>query len=637
MKLLFASLDTPGFLFPAIGLAKAMADRGHKVALLTSPSWRSLVRQMGVMPLKELWVEGEPSCFTTAQWGQVKVIERQVRCLESVLEGDAFDLLIGHELLIGPHLLARRSGIPLAVMGMATWPGPVPERAPELEGIDRQTIEWYRRDMMARYRQALERVAGGSTWPPLETATELAQRLYYDGHAEFLLQRALNELDRADEAVRYIPDLRFRQLIASLRDRCEELLGDICETVSENKQRVRAQSHVDVRLPEILPDWSPCSWSALKYLLNEWRRGFGEARHVMRFPRAKGFQVQRANQCGDVFQRALIADTFLDADAHLNGVLRDVIAYEVRYLLQSRRHDGIGGWAYFPELLELAPDADDLAQIVQVLRRTGHDAELEATCELPLRALLDQAYPEGSFETWIIPAQDRSELQERQAWFAKNCWGTGPDVDVIANLLYALNLWDPERFRDPIARGLSYLESQQQGDGSWVSTWYHGPYYGVFVCLRALFTNRPESAAIPRAIEFLQDTQNADGGWGSDDMSDALSTALALCALSFFDLVKVQALRDMAVRALRYLESTQEKDGGWPKSPFIKMDMGRASGKIIHTLTYGSRTITTNFVLKALLAVHQRLKGDSVSTGVNSKQVLRGGDPSDRTSSVHTT
>jgi UDP:flavonoid glycosyltransferase YjiC (YdhE family) len=157
MKLLFASLDTPGFLFPAIGLAKAMADRGHKVALLTSPSWRSLVRQMGVMPLKELWVEGEPSCFTTAQWGQVKVIERQVRCLESVLEGDAFDLLIGHELLIGPHLLARRSGMPLAVMGMATWPGHVPERAPELEGIDRQTIEWYRRDMMARYRQALER------------------------------------------------------------------------------------------------------------------------------------------------------------------------------------------------------------------------------------------------------------------------------------------------------------------------------------------------------------------------------------------------------------------------------------------------------------------------------------------------
>src|SRR6185369_3155358 len=109
------------------------------------------------------------------------------------------------------------------------------------------------------------------------------------------------------------------------------------------------------------------------------------------------------------------------------------------YLIESRQRSGIGGWKYFPELRELPPDADDLAQIMHVLHRWGRRDAIDAYCTRPLEVVLnDNSHPDGSFETWIVPKSNRSGDEDLQERWIEMAWGSGPDAEVMANLLYAL-------------------------------------------------------------------------------------------------------------------------------------------------------------------------------------------------------
>ena len=155
-----------------------------------------------------------------------------------------------------------------------------------------------------------------------------------------------------------------------LRQQCALFLQDLERIIKENVHRAETQQRFELKLPPPRTEWQNLAWRALDYVIEQWRLGFGEARHIMEFPPELGFsgpQYQR----GDVFQRAIIAEILCDADEVLNGELRPIIEQEIGYLL-SRRDPGRRGWRYFPELAELAPDADDLAEIIQVLLRSGH-------------------------------------------------------------------------------------------------------------------------------------------------------------------------------------------------------------------------------------------------------------------------
>ncbi|TBR58017.1 hypothetical protein BLD44_017630 [Mastigocladus laminosus UU774] len=358
--------------------------------------------------------------------------------------------------------------------------------------------------------------------------------------------------------------------------------------------------------------WEPIVQDGLRFLIKQWQLGFAEAAHIMSFPREQGFIAAVEEQYGDVFQRALIADVLCDATKLLGEQLQPVIDHEVNYLLNCRRNSGVGGWSYFPNLPELPPDADDLAQIMQVLLRSGRRSEVEKYCKVPLSVLLqNNTHADGSFETWIVPATDRTPEQNLQFWWVQQAWGTGRDPDVMANLLYTLVLYDPELFEQVIQDGVAYLESQQREDGSWQSSWYHGSYYGTYVCLRLLTLVRPGSPGIARAINFLYECQQVDGGWGIEDNSDPLSTALALLSLELAQqdastegVSKAIATADIerVLKGCSYLKHCQQEDKSWASCKFIRMELGRAAGRVRAILFYGSQTITTAFILKAALA-----------------------------------
>jgi squalene-hopene/tetraprenyl-beta-curcumene cyclase len=441
----------------------------------------------------------------------------------------------------------------------------------------------------------------------------IARRLYYEGHASHVLRLALLELGEADHALTELPPLPFADAVAGLRRRCLDLEADIARIVVENANRVKAQPAVNLAVP-VLDDrpWVRLAWTALENTLTEWRRGFGEARHLMNFPWDQGFSGATEIQTGDVFQRSLLAEALCEAAGLAGPDLQPAVAHEVTYLLGRAQSQPPGGWSYFPELPELPADADDLAQMIRLLCLAGRREQVPVSCGPALDALLQNgAHPDGSLETWILPAELRLRRQQRQAQFVELAWGAGPDPEVMANLLHAFHVYDPARFGSTLERGLDFIERAQAADGSWSSTWYYGPFYGVFVGVRALAAARPSSGSISRAIGFLRASQLQGGGWGVGADADPLSTGLALLALAFVpnELTQLPDV-ERASSARQWLEATHRTEG-WIGCPFIQMDVGRATGGPVNKVFYSSRTITTAFVMRAALAWDLREAGSA--------------------------
>jgi squalene-hopene/tetraprenyl-beta-curcumene cyclase len=345
---------------------------------------------------------------------------------------------------------------------------------------------------------------------------------------------------------------------------------------------------------------TPALARAAGYLVRAAADGFAETAHTMPFPREQGFLVDADTQTGDVFQRAILADV-LARLGRRDPRLGPLVQRELDYLIEVRRRYRPGGWSYFPGLDELPSDADDLAQVMQAFLLGGRREAVAAYCLEPLAVLLDDcSQAPGVFETWIVP-RDRTALHQRQVWWIEHGWGTGPDPEVIANLLYALAAYDEAHFREVIDGGARFVAEQQGADGLWSATWYHGPFYGTYLCTRLL--DGRHNASVRRARAALLECQRPDGGWGWADRSEALSTAFALMSFGagFGTPAADPTWRDAIDRARAYLLATQSEDGGWDGVLWIKMELGRAEGAVRSVLSYGSHVITTALAARALL------------------------------------
>lgn len=443
-------------------------------------------------------------------------------------------------------------------------------------------------------------------WPP-KTAKriDVARELYYGGHAEYVLNLAIAHLHEADKLTQNWPDLEWRTLmIFPLTERLTGLREEITETVKRNAIRVRERSNVTLRLPQGQTKLEIAALRGLKYVLSEWGRDFGEAKHVLSFSQQQ-FSVRHQNQVGDIFPRAIILESLLSINEALDGALSLIINYELDYLVNMRREDGFGGWAYFPDLIELPPDTDDLAQIMHVLLQGGRRDAVNQYCEPALEILLKHGVrSNGAIETWIVPDPPETPQQQRQMKYVENVWGKRVDDEVVANIVYAMSLYAPRRFSCIISKSLDYLAAQQNDDGSWYSTWYHGPFYGTWVAVRAFLSVRSGSSVIHKAVRFLKNSQRSDGGWGFTGNSDPLSTALALLTLA---LTSKRRNRDAIERGAIYLMETQEPDGSWARVPFIKMEVTIDRQPV--TLTYASNTVSTAYAVRALVCQGAFMKG----------------------------
>lgn len=196
-----------------------------------------------------------------------------------------------------------------------------------------------------------------------------------------------------------------------------------------------------------------------------------------------------------------------------------------------------GGWGW-TDLPGAAPDADDTSGAL-----------------VALHTLLDGVYcPEvGKGIEWLL------DLQNANGGMPTFCkgWGKLPfdrsSPDISAHALLAFRLWMDalpgnlrKRCRVSKQRMLNWMQKIQSEDGSWTPLWFgdqdapgeRSPVYGTAMALEYLAGSDDPVAIqmINRGLNFLNCSQNQDGGWGGakDVPSKVTFTARALSALSSF-------------------------------------------------------------------------------------------------------
>ncbi len=65
-------------------------------------------------------------------------------------------------------------------------------------------------------------------------------------------------------------------------------------------------------------------------------------------------------------------------------------------------------------------------------------------------ALKDRSCANGGIETWIIPSNPKTSIQKKQEFFNKEKWGKGPDLEVVANFIYALQIYNASLYKAQI-------------------------------------------------------------------------------------------------------------------------------------------------------------------------------------------
>ncbi len=128
-------------------------------------------------------------------------------------------------------------------------------------------------------------------------------------------------------------------------------------------------------------------------------------------------------------------------------------------------------------------------------------------------------------------------------------------------------------------RGARFLRARQRTDGgfegSWAVCFTYGAWFGVSGLLAA--GARRDDEAVVRACRFLLDRQRPDGGWGEDGDScrehryiQADDGRVAQTAWALLALVRAgHARHDAKQRAVAFLLDRQQADGGWPREGLV--------------------------------------------------------------------
>ncbi|WP_421919519.1 prenyltransferase/squalene oxidase repeat-containing protein [Marinifilum sp.] len=199
-----------------------------------------------------------------------------------------------------------------------------------------------------------------------------------------------------------------------------------------------------------------------------------------------------------------------------------------------------GGWAW-THLQGGVPDADDTSGALIALHK------LNEYQDIPIDAIKNAV-------NWLI------DLQNNDGGMPTFCkgWGKLPFdcscPDISAHAIKALSLWRDKmdvqtrtKLDKSMQKAWKYLQKSQLANGSWLPLWFgneddvqhENPVYGTSIVLYSISSLKPDalvgfSKVKRKAIDFLQASQNEDGGWGGNTnlISTIEETSLAIRALA---------------------------------------------------------------------------------------------------------
>jgi squalene-hopene/tetraprenyl-beta-curcumene cyclase len=236
-----------------------------------------------------------------------------------------------------------------------------------------------------------------------------------------------------------------------------------------------------------------------------------------------------------------------------------------------------GGW-FFEYRNSYYPDVDDTAMVLIALARCRHHTRTACLGAVHravnwLVAMQNTNGGWGAFDRNI-----ENEVLERVPFADHNAMLDPACPDITARALEALSHYGYRVGQPPVDRAVKFILSRQEDTGAWFGRWGVNYIYGtwqVLVGLAAVGFDMT-APAVRRAVRWLKEVQNPDGGWGEscrsyDDPSTAgqgESTA-SQTAWAVLGLLAAGEQDSIEARAgVEYLVGTQNPDGTWAEGPF---------------------------------------------------------------------
>jgi squalene-hopene/tetraprenyl-beta-curcumene cyclase len=296
----------------------------------------------------------------------------------------------------------------------------------------------------------------------------------------------------------------------------------------------------------------------------------------------RGDQVLRMQPCvSPVWDTVLSCHALLQSevdpqDPHLRRAASWLLSKQTRGRgdWSARNPAEPGGW-YFEYRNEFYPDNDDTSMALMVLAHArAHEPEAvqRTATERGLAWMLGMQNRDGG---WAAFDRNNDKQFLMHVPFADfNAMIDPSTADITARVLESLSHYPGFGASHPsVLRALEFLQRDQCPDGSWYGRWGVNYLYGTWQVLRGMraIGANMQTPSVERAVRWLLEHQNADGGWGESiasydfpDRKGIGATTPSQTAWALMGLIAAHQIRSPAVqRGVRYLLDNQDDAGTW--------------------------------------------------------------------------
>lgn len=230
------------------------------------------------------------------------------------------------------------------------------------------------------------------------------------------------------------------------------------------------------------------------------------------------------------------------------------------------------GW-YFQYANEFYPDVDDSAVVMMALQGTSMPMIIEKENAIlrSLKWILGMQNDDGG---WASFDRNNNRTIFDHIPFADWAALLDPSTsDITARCIDIMGRLGFDNKHAVSVRAINYLKSEQEDDGSWFGRWGVNYIYGTWSVITGLSSIGEDMTQpyIQKAVSWMKDVQNSDGGWGESCKSYEDSKLKAIGASTAsqtgWALLTLLSAGDWhseeVENGVKYLLATQNKNGTW--------------------------------------------------------------------------